>query len=70
MKTTYRVDGMTCNGCARSLEKALASQGVAPSACEISYQDGTLVVDGEHEPSAVTRAVEAAGFDLVAPQGG
>jgi copper chaperone len=61
MPATYKVQGMTCEGCARSVTRAVAA--VLPAVrTQVSVQSGTLTVDGEHDEAAVACAVEDAGF--------
>ena len=60
-QTEYRVRGMTCGGCERSMRGALAR--VAPGVeAEISHADDAVRVRGAHDPEDVRRAAEAAGF--------
>ena len=66
MSTSYKVDGMTCGGCVSSTTRAL--QSAAPGLeFEVSLEDGTIRVDGEHEAGAVARAIDDAGFTLADP---
>jgi copper chaperone len=62
--TTYKVEGMSCGGCVRSLEGAL---GRAAPELELSVvlEGGTVVVHGPHDPAVIQQAVEDAGFDFV-----
>lgn len=61
-KTTYRVTGMTCGGCERSMRGAL--ERVAPGLeVEVSHAQDTVVVSGAHDPADIRKAAEAAGFD-------
>ena len=56
----YRVDGMTCGGCERSLTAVLKRIGdVEVSA---SHTDRTVEVTGVHTEDAVKQAVQKAGF--------
>ncbi len=66
-KAEYRVEGMTCGGCASSVTKAI--QRVAPSTIvQVTLEGGKVVVEGAHDERAVREAVEDAGF-TVAPAG-
>lgn len=58
--TTYRVSGMTCGGCARSVESAIKAE--APEA-KVTVDLGTasVSVDGASE-AQVKKAVDEAGF--------
>ena len=63
-----KVEGITCGGCEKSIQKALlAHAGVAAATAshttgtvEIEYDDATV---NQH---ALAQAIEAAGFDVVA----
>lgn len=60
----YKVEGMTCGGCASSVTKAI--QKVAPSSqVQVTLESGRVRVLGEHEEGAVRDAVEGAGFDFL-----
>ena len=62
MKPTYRVNGMTCGGCAQALRRAIAQ--AAPSAkIEVDLEAGTAQVEGL-DAEAVERAVQQAGFEF------
>jgi copper chaperone len=66
--TTYRVEGMTCGGCVRSLEGALAR--AAPELeMMVTLEGGTVVVRGPHNPGVIAQAVEDAGFDFMGAAG-
>ena len=58
---TYRVSGMTCQGCVNSLSKAIAHAGIE-GPCNISLESGTVEVRTEHETEVLKRAVADAGF--------
>ena len=63
MKATYKVNGMTCGGCATALKQALLA--VDPNAqVEVDLALGTACVEGPDE-SAVAQAVQNAGFEFV-----
>lgn len=58
---TYRVDGMTCEGCARAVTAAIRKQ--RPDAfVEVDVSMGTVRVDGSAGESDVRQAIERAGF--------
>lgn len=65
---TYKVGGMTCGGCVRSVERALqtALPGVA---VQVVLEPGAVTVSGEHEAAAVEKAIEDAGFDFLGTAG-
>jgi Cd2+/Zn2+-exporting ATPase len=57
----FRVHGMDCGSCARTVEKAVcALEGVR--AAQVSFGTATLVVDGDVAPERVERAVRRAGY--------
>lgn len=62
MTERYKVDGMTCGGCAKSMTNAITR--LAPDAMvEIDVKTGTVSVSGASE-AQVRAASEAAGFDF------
>lgn len=62
-ETTYRVTGMTCGGCSRSMKSAL--ERVLPGLeATVSHADDTITVRGPHERTVVEQAVASAGFDF------
>lgn len=62
MSKTYRVTGMTCGGCARSVEAAIKAE--APQATvSIDLGTATITVDGADD-GQVQKAVDGAGFDF------
>lgn len=64
MTTTYRVDGMSCGGCARSVAGAISK--AAPTAkVDVDLDGGRVTVAGEIEEAVVRKAVEGAGFDFL-----
>ena len=63
MEETYKVAGMTCGGCVRSVTNALAH--LSPELeVEVSLEEGTALVRGDHSAEAVKQAIEDAGFDF------
>lgn len=63
MAETYKVGGMTCGGCAKSVTNAIVRQ--APDASvAVDLAAGTVSVEGAVAAETVQRAVEAAGFDF------
>lgn len=60
--TTYRVEGMTCDGCVRSLTAALEA-ALPGRNVEVRLNEGLAKVDGEPDDAKVENAVEDAGFD-------
>ncbi|MDE1147752.1 MAG: heavy-metal-associated domain-containing protein [Azospirillaceae bacterium] len=66
MGNAYRVDGMTCQGCARSVTKAI--QANSPGAeVAVDLGAGVVTVTGPAGAEQVRTAVEDAGFDFVGP---
>ncbi|HEY9080730.1 heavy-metal-associated domain-containing protein [Magnetovibrio sp.] len=62
MTDTYKVIGMTCGGCAKSVTNAIMD--VAPGAeISVNLDEKTVSVAGADE-SAVKQAVEEAGFEF------
>lgn len=61
--TTYQVTGMTCGGCARSMKGAL-ERALPGIEVDISHAEDRVTVHGEHDASAVEKAVADAGFDF------
>jgi len=63
MERTYKVGGMTCGGCVSSVTNALTR--LSPDLdIQVSLDDGTARVRGEHEGAVIERAIEDAGFDF------
>ncbi len=57
----FRVDGMDCASCARTLEKVVAGlDGVR--GVQVSFGNATLLLDGDLAPEAVQEAVRGAGY--------
>ena len=65
--TTYRVTGMTCGGCERSVRNAV--ERAAPGLdITVSHETGSLTIRGDHPVKAIAAAVEGAGFDFEGPR--
>ncbi|CAA7612040.1 MULTISPECIES: heavy-metal-associated domain-containing protein [Magnetospirillum] len=63
MSATYKVTGMTCGGCARSVESAIKS--VAPDA-KVTVDLGSAAVTVENaSEDQVKKAVDEAGFTFL-----
>ena len=63
MKNMYKVDGMTCGGCARSVEAAIKAE--APEAIvTVDLGAASVAVEGASE-AQVKKAVDEAGFTFV-----
>ncbi len=61
---TYRVDGMTCGGCAASVTKAIL-RADATAEVDVDLAKAEVSVSGVLDPAAVQSAVEGAGFDYL-----
>jgi copper chaperone len=61
--TQFTVQGMTCQGCVRSVTRAVErlSQGLK---AEVDLPSGRVTVEGAVEPERVVQAIEAAGFQV------
>jgi len=68
MKTEFKVQGMTCGGCERSVQNALTShKGV--TAAKADRVSGTVAVEfdpGQIGQDALAKAITAAGFQVAA----
>lgn len=65
MKTVYTVEGMACNHCKATVEKAVgAVNGVTSVAVDLA--SGRVAVEGDHDAAQVAKAVADAGFTLAA----
>jgi copper chaperone len=63
MSEKYRVEGMTCGGCANSVTKAI--KAVAPDAkVDVDLEAKLVAVDGLDNVDIIRKAVEDAGFDF------
>ena len=61
--TTYRVDGMSCGGCAKSVTNAI--KAVAPDAeVSVDLDAKTVTVNGLDDAAKVAAAVDDAGFEF------
>lgn len=61
MAKAYRVGGMTCGGCARSVEAAIKT--AAPAAkVQVDLPTGTVTVDDVADDALIEKAVGDAGF--------
>jgi copper chaperone len=65
MTTTYKIEGMTCEGCVRSLTRAIVAVK-SDADVSINLEAGTLLVPDLDE-STLKQAVEDAGFDVLGP---
>jgi copper chaperone len=61
MAKTYRVVGMSCGGCASSVERAI--KAVLPAASvSVNLDAKAVTVDGADDDAKIRQAVEDAGF--------
>ncbi len=65
MTETYIVNGMTCEGCSRSVTKAIET-AIPGAAVEVDLASGRVSVAGG-EASQVAQAVDDAGFEYGGP---
>ena len=60
---TYRVNGMTCGGCANAVTRAIkAAQPAAQVKVDLSAK--TVAVEGDIAPEIIKAAIKAAGFEF------
>lgn len=62
MATTYRVVGMSCQGCAKGVTSAIQAVK-AEARVDVDLDAKTVTVDGLDDDEAVARAVADAGFE-------
>jgi|TARA_B100001964_G_C14123407_1_gene549386 copper chaperone len=63
MSKTYKVSGMTCEGCAKALINAI--KGVAPDAIvKVDLESDHISIEGLDDTSAIAAAVDDAGFEF------
>jgi copper chaperone CopZ len=63
---TYRIEGMTCGGCVRHVDKALrATPGVTEVAVDLA--GGTAAVTGTAPFEALAAAVAEVGYRMTEP---
>ena len=61
---TYRVNGMTCGGCANAVMRAI--KAAAPAAdVKIDLSAKTVAVQGDIPAATIQAAVKDAGFEFV-----
>lgn len=58
-----KVDGMSCDGCARSVTNAVLRLDAAATV-EVSLKDGTVAVASTRPRADLAAAIETAGFDV------
>lgn len=68
-RQTFDVKGMTCASCARRVERALAKQpGVDEASVNFPLERVTVAATGTIDVTRLQKAVEDAGYELVAPE--
>jgi Cd2+/Zn2+-exporting ATPase len=65
----FRVDGMDCAACARTVEEVVAGLDDV-SAARVSFGNATLTIAGPVQDAVVKSAVSAAGYRIVLPDDG
>ena len=65
MTETYVVNGMTCEGCSRSVTKAIET-AIPGAAVEVNLAAGRITVAGG-EAAQVAQAIDDAGFEFGGP---
>ena len=63
MTAKYKVSGMTCGGCARSVTNAITARS-SSAKVEVDLPTGVVTIDGDLSEDTVKDAVEGAGFDF------
>jgi copper chaperone len=59
-----KVAGMTCGGCVKSVERAIAA--AAPGAkVSVDLKSGEVAIDSAATKQAIVTAIEDAGYDVV-----
>jgi copper chaperone len=61
--TQYRVNGMTCQGCANAVTKAIKAAAPA-AAVKVDLAAKTVTVEGQVAAATVQAAVKDAGFEF------
>lgn len=59
-----KIDGATCQGCVKSIEKAI-QQVSGVESVSFSLETKIAVVQGNADAMAINSAVENAGFDVI-----
>jgi copper chaperone len=63
MSATYRVSGMSCEGCARAVTRAINRRAPAASVL-VDVAAGRVTVSGDAASAAIIDAVTEAGFTV------
>ena len=63
MQRTFKVSGMTCGGCQRSVERVVGKvEGVKQ--VDVDLATGAVVVHGQASSASVQAAIRGAGFEV------
>ena len=63
MSASYRVSGMSCEGCARAVTRAITRR--APfAAVSVDVSAGQVTVTGDVAPATIVDAVSEAGYSV------
>ncbi|TVR97219.1 MAG: copper chaperone [Rhodospirillales bacterium] len=68
MAKTYRVEGMTCQGCVRAVGNAIRER-VPDAAVDVDLEAGTVRVGDGTDEAAIRDAVAGAGFRFLGSAG-
>ncbi len=66
MLKSYRVEGMTCCGCAGAVEKAL-KEALPGATIDVNVAVNEITIDPASDDDLIKRVVEDAGFDYGGP---
>jgi len=61
-KKTYKINGMTCDSCAKMIELDLEDHG---HICKCSYAKETLEIETEHKIEELMKLIKRAGYTLI-----
>ncbi len=61
MTSTYKVEGMSCEGCSSSVEQAIKN-AFPTASVEVQLENGLVSIDGADNDELIQKVVEAAGF--------
>lgn len=64
--TVYKVKGMRCAGCIRTIERAIRQHVSGSPAVEVDLQKGEVRVADDADPQIVNFAIEGAGYQVEA----
>lgn len=68
MSTTYKVNGMDCMGCVKSITRSI--KGFAPDAeVKVELETGLVTVSPDISEEQIIAATKQAGFEFVGKQG-